>query len=176
MAFHVDYWDYIGWRDPYAHPSYSQRQRTYARVHQSRTIYTPAFVVNGAIWRRSIFSRTLPESQDIVGELTVKLAGNKVSARYLPAKGTGITGTLQLNVALLGMGLKTHIRAGENKGRLALHEFVVLGVASRLSDSGRWQMVLPKPAYKGARKHAFSAWVSVPGDPTPLQAVGAYLK
>jgi len=48
LAFHVDYWDYIGWRDPFASPRWSQRQKDYARVFRSNRIYTPQLVVSGS--------------------------------------------------------------------------------------------------------------------------------
>ncbi|MCW9023236.1 MAG: DUF1223 domain-containing protein [Gammaproteobacteria bacterium] len=51
LAFHVDYWDYIGWEDKYAHPAFTKRQSAYARQKNLKTIYTPAFVVNGQSWR-----------------------------------------------------------------------------------------------------------------------------
>src|SRR6059036_4275966 len=44
MAFHVDYWDYLGWRDPWAAQEFSDRQRAYAQSWRSRRIYTPGFV------------------------------------------------------------------------------------------------------------------------------------
>src|SRR5882724_9952122 len=51
MAFHVDYWDYLGWRDPWANKSFSDRQRSYAEGSRSDSIYTPGFVLNGKEWR-----------------------------------------------------------------------------------------------------------------------------
>ncbi|MEO1256072.1 MAG: DUF1223 domain-containing protein, partial [Bacteroidota bacterium] len=47
LSFHVDYWDYIGWKDPYASKAYSTRQRVYGRKFQNRSIYTPQMIVNG---------------------------------------------------------------------------------------------------------------------------------
>lgn len=47
LALHVDYWDYIGWADRFAHPKFSERQRDYARAVGSRTIYTPQLIIGG---------------------------------------------------------------------------------------------------------------------------------
>jgi len=48
LAFHVDYWNYIGWTDPFASKLASQRQREYAKHLNLRYVYTPQMVVNGA--------------------------------------------------------------------------------------------------------------------------------
>jgi hypothetical protein len=48
LAYHVDYWDYVGWKDTLGHASYSDRQRAYAQSWGSSRIYTPQMVVNGA--------------------------------------------------------------------------------------------------------------------------------
>lgn len=47
LALHVDYWDYIGWKDEFANPAHTQRQQGYARAAGATTIYTPQFVVGG---------------------------------------------------------------------------------------------------------------------------------
>jgi hypothetical protein len=47
LALHVDYWDYIGWADKFAHPKFTDRQRAYARAVGSRTIYTPQLIIGG---------------------------------------------------------------------------------------------------------------------------------
>ncbi|MBM3613273.1 MAG: DUF1223 domain-containing protein, partial [Alphaproteobacteria bacterium] len=47
LALHVDYWDYIGWRDTFAQGAFTERQKAYARAAGSRTIYTPQMVVQG---------------------------------------------------------------------------------------------------------------------------------
>jgi len=47
LSLHVDYWDYMGWKDVFADPKYTKRQRRYARVQKQRTIYTPQMVVQG---------------------------------------------------------------------------------------------------------------------------------
>ena len=47
LAFHVDYWDYIGWKDIFADPANTLRQRNYARVAGARSVYTPQMIVDG---------------------------------------------------------------------------------------------------------------------------------
>ena len=49
LEFHVDYWDYIGWPDPYADPKFTERQRDYAKFFRSRTVYTPQMVFQGVL-------------------------------------------------------------------------------------------------------------------------------
>ena len=48
LSLHVDYWDYIGWKDVFAQPGFTERQKAYARAAGHRTIYTPQIVVSGA--------------------------------------------------------------------------------------------------------------------------------
>ncbi|MBQ0717637.1 MAG: DUF1223 domain-containing protein [Sulfitobacter litoralis] len=47
LAFHVDYWDYIGWKDPFGAPAHAERQRAYAMTGGRTSIYTPEMIVNG---------------------------------------------------------------------------------------------------------------------------------
>jgi hypothetical protein len=47
LSFHVDYWDYIGWKDPFANRAYTLRQREYARSLAERYVYTPQMIING---------------------------------------------------------------------------------------------------------------------------------
>jgi hypothetical protein len=174
VALHVDYWDYLGWRDRFALPEHAQRQRSYARLHNTRTVYTPQFVVNGKEWRPG-WRDAVPEGDaPLVGKLIVTVSGEQVAARMEPAH--VLPQPLNLDVALLGMGLSSRIRAGENAGRYSRHEFVVLAHARAVSDKGRWVVALPRPAADvEPSRLALVAWVSRPGDLSPIQATGGYI-
>ena len=174
VAFHVDYWDYLGWKDRYAHPAHTQRQHQYAQQRSVRTVYTPAFIVNGQGWRPSSSSGEPGGGGAPAGVLTVDLKGNQLGATFKPENAAAKT--LQLNIAVLGMGLSTRIQNGENAGRHSPHEFVVLARKQMSSDNGHWRGVTPVPEQDwGAQRLALVAWVNLPGDLTPLQATGGYL-
>ena len=70
VVYHVDYWDYLGWKDPYSSPIYTKLQRNYASVWNARNIYTPMFVLNGSEWRKRKksdyhFKKELPGEIDL---------------------------------------------------------------------------------------------------------------
>ena len=172
LAFHVDYWDYLGWRDRFAKSAYSQRQREYARVLHARTVYTPEFFVNGKEWRRSLFAGMPATSAEDAGVLKLNLQQTQLTASYSAHANQG---PLQLHLAILGMGLTSDIHAGENAGRHSVHEFVVLTHTQLVSENAHWQTTLPAVTdIKPARK-ALVAWVSAAGNPSPLQATGGFL-
>ena len=173
VAFHVDYWDYLGWHDPYAHAKHGKRQSWYAKQRNLRTIYTPAFMVNGQAWRPGWLNRKLPDKGNLGGELQVSLNGQQITTSYIPHNRN--IETLTLNIAVLGMNLVSHIQAGENTGRTASHDFVVVGYKTLDSNDNYWITSLPELYYTEAREHAIAVWVNRSGDPTPLQATGGLL-
>jgi hypothetical protein len=102
------------------------------------------------------------------------LKGEQIKAEFISV--TPVAGTLKLNIALLGMGLMSQILAGENTGRSARHEFVVIAYKSLGSANAQWKTSLPALHYTDAKHHALAVWVSRNDDPTPLQAVGGELQ
>lgn len=173
VARHVGYWDYLGWRDPYAHPDHAASQQRYARTGALPSVYTPAFVVNGHGWRPG-FGAGVPQApQQAAGRLRLDVDGEIIRARFEPPDGP--PGALRLHVAVLGMGLVSEIRAGENRGRELHHEFVALALARFDGTGGAWRGSLPAPEPTARpTRLAVAAWVTRPGDPQPLQAVGGY--
>lgn len=175
VALHVDYWDYLGWKDPFAKARYTLRQRQYARWHNMRTVYTPAFFVNGAAWRPGWFmnSEHEPPLQE-AGQLELNVTGREVRAAFQSR--TPLPDELQLNLALLGMGITSHITRGENTGRTSRHDFVALQFLEQTSRNHQWTLHLPEIVLKeNIPRLAIAAWVQRVDNPLPLQAVGGYL-
>ncbi len=172
VAFHVDYWDYIGWKDTFAVPENTQRQAKYKQEGGIRTIYTPEIVNNGKEWRRWFGSSDIPVSGKRSGQLDVSIDAGKISAKFMSNDSN--SQNLKLNVALLGFGFKTKIRAGENTGKSLAHDFVVIGQSSQKSTNGTWQMPLPISRHQ-TKKQGIAIWVSHTDAQEPIQVVGGWL-
>ena len=91
LAFHVDYWDYLGWGDPWASKSFSDRRRAYAKQWRSDSIYTPGFVLDGKEWRDWSGRKDGPKSAGAkAGVLTVSSSGtNRWQVNFVPANTGG---------------------------------------------------------------------------------------
>lgn len=174
LAFHVDYWDYIGWQDVYAKREYSVRQRFYAKTLNARTIYTPEFFVNGMEWRSGFYSQLPEVKKKRVGNLSVTIKGQSLTAIFLPSQRD--MNNTYLNIAVLGMDLKSQIKAGENKGRDATHQFVLFEHKTVVGGNNAWQTRLPAlQKNKLTNSMAVVVWVSEEGSPVPVQALGGFI-
>ncbi len=124
LAFHVDYWDYIGWKDIYAKPAYGERHRKLVLAAGSTTVYTPQVFVNGrddrswhhgAVPRASLAARANLAIESDWSPNRVKLRGQVSEARE----------PLRIRYALTENSITTAVKAGENKGELLTHDAVV---------------------------------------------------
>ena len=177
LAFHVDYWDYIGWKDRFASPDFSERQREYARQQSIPAVYTPGFVYNGSEWRNWFVRRMFDfPGGGRPGVLELVISDRVADIHFRPTVTSAEN--LEINVALLGFDLSTKVEAGENSGRDLTHNFVVLGI-SRLgleqADNELSATIELPESQVTARRHAVVAWVSSTSHQAPLQAVGGWL-
>jgi hypothetical protein len=173
VAFHVDYWDRLGWKDPFASLDWTKRQQTYAENWKAEIVYTPAFVLNGREWRGA----SVPSANDDgPGVLKIAVRGDgTVEANFEPANGT--SREFEIYLARLGFGIKINVRAGENNGRSLRHDFVVLSLVHEKIGAGTQELRL-RPASESVshpERTALAAWVTRAGDITPLQATGGWL-
>lgn len=165
LAFHVTYWDYIGWKDPFAKKEYSYRQRKYASNWNSTTVYTPGFVLNGKEWRTPY--RKVPKASKLeVGVLKAEpQKGDKYKVSF-----TGSGKGLRLNYALVGNGFTSKVTKGENSGRTLQQYFAVL---EHKSTPFKNNQIVTIPSSKLKPKERMVAfWLDKPATMEALQAVG----
>lgn len=176
VAFHVDYWDYIGWKDKFAKPSYGARQKLYARQGGSKAVYTPGVRKAGQLWNGWRLPHSTPSLEDTkVGLLQLSVnEENEFSASFTRAAKRKADRNLTLTVAILGLGLETDVKRGENRGKLLKQDFVVLELLTLNSNNDRWQGSLPTTDIK-APQYAIAAWLSSKGQLKPIQATGGFI-
>lgn len=167
VAFHVDYWDYLGWKDPFASPDFTRRQRRYVSEWGKDTVYTPGFVLNGREWRRS----TLPRAKGDAGHLVVEVqSDNSVSAHFKPAQ----SGAYTAHLTPLLFDQSSNITRGENAGRTLTHQFIATAhLEKEMINSGDALSATFETIPENTQ--ALAVWVSRPDSQEPIQAAGGYL-
>jgi hypothetical protein len=178
LAFHVDYWDYLGWQDRFAAKAYSRRQRDYRQSGGLGSVYTPGVLVNGHEWRGWYRGQPLPATDAVPpGRLKLEVEPERFAIIRLSQTSPLARKGLRAHLAVLGSGLTSRIGGGENSGRELAEAFVVLGqstAAARGAD-GTWRLAWPALKARDADRLAVAAWLSRGDNPTPLQAVGGWL-
>ncbi len=177
LAFHVDYWDRLGWKDRFASARFSERQYALARQAGRRFVYTPGVFLNfqEVRWSSSRFSDALravngkPARADIRLELdTPEAAQLAIKADFrlkAPIRG-------QAFVAIYENRLSTDVKAGENRGATLRHDYVVREWIGPIAVSGAAELRRTL-ALQGDWKTAdlgVAAWVQDAGGGEVLQA------
>ena len=173
VAFHVNYWDDLGWKDRFAKQEYTSRQREYSMAWGTSSVYTPGFALDGQEWKGWFNGSPLPEPGDrSAGRLEVKIEGQTATISF--SEKSGIK-EMEAHMVPLAMDVSSDVLAGENRGRKLAHSFVALDIISRkLSDkNGESTVVLPFD-YPAAK--AVAVWVTPKGSVRPVQAVGGFLR
>ncbi len=172
IAFHVDYWDRLGWKDPFASPEHTERQRYYYQTSNTGQVYTPQFVINGEEWRGFFKGKKIQKNKSDASILNLEFTGQSVKANY-PINAAS-NESYNLHIAYLGIGLETEIKRGENHGKTLKQDFVALTHDVNNSKNGEWSFDISQPAYE-AEEYAIVAWVSQTDNATPIQAVASYI-
>jgi len=161
LAFHVDYWDRLGWKDRFAAPAWTERQYAMAHANRSRLVYTPQVLVQGhdfpdwhgrgsaaalsAIAAKPARARIAIEAQPQRGTIAVKASANVPAAS--DRKNTA------LFVALADSRLVSDVKAGENAGARLTHDHVVRalrgGMAVNASGDASGDVAFSIPAESG---------------------------
>ncbi len=138
LAFHVDYWDYIGWKDIFADPANTLRQRNYARVAGARSVYTPQMIVDGQDHVVGTKPMKLAEHIDSHRNretpVTLKLTRDGDLVRIRARSDARLSGGSTVRVATYSPEETVAIKRGENAGRTLTYHNVVRG----LTDVSSW--------------------------------------
>lgn len=141
LAFHVNYWDRLGWPDRFAAPAHTARQQELARRAGAVQVYTPQVVVDGNDWRRWPQLPSGRATSELAPALQLQREGERVTALVAALPGHRPGTTLNGYWAVLEDQHSSRVRAGENAGATLRHDHVV-----RL-----YQPVSAWPAEAGAR-------------------------
>jgi len=175
VAFHVDYWNYLGWPDRFSSAEFTQRQREYVSRWNATTIYTPEFVLNGEEWRRA--SGLPSPSKEKPGKLRVSV-GNGTQVEVIFISGVDWEGPLIVEIAPLAQGVNTNVERGENAGRKLQHDFVALALVSENlnpSGNGVYRAQLSLPESTAAPIASIAVWVRPANSLAPIQAAGGWV-
>lgn len=158
LAFHVDYWDQLGWPDRMAKAQFSARQRMQAERNRASIVYTPQLLLNGADYRSSFSDSRFGDRVNELNRLTS--AADLVLRQRAVASGIEVeldsrltqpafAGVSRTYLAITENRLQSAIKAGENRGKLLHHDFVVRELAGPLpmDEAGRlhWTSALALP-------------------------------
>lgn len=177
LAFHVDYWDYIGWKDPFANRAHSDRLREYARAFRSRQIYTPQMIVNGQ--REFVGSNRAKAQASIEWALSqpagvsvaLKLESDPSNKVRLSYEVTPTPEGVVLHIALVERDLRNDIQRGENAGRVLHHDNVVRAYKTvSLKDAVKGEITIEIP---GAVDWSKSSIIGYVQDVKTMNILGA---
>ncbi|GAA0718533.1 DUF1223 domain-containing protein [Dokdonella soli] len=144
LEFHVDYFDAQGWRDPFADPRYTARQKLLVK-HSAKTthfntqagiVYTPQVIVDGHVWTN--WPKAAPPAFGTADPLPISLdvaLGTTILAKVASPSGTSLPSSYQVDVALSENGLSSSVKAGENRGKRLDHDLVVRDFAGPLTPA-----------------------------------------
>ena len=166
IALHVDYWDYIGWKDPYAKQAFSARQRKMASLARAAMVYTPQVLLQGRDFRRwgsGAFEQEVAKinAQPAKARISILLDRRGAEAFAVEAVAELLEARRAEDAALyLGAyenKLVSQVKAGENRGKTLAHDYVVLqwagpfGFQGRRAEARQALPLLPKavPAHSG---------------------------
>lgn len=181
VCFHVNYWDELGWKDELGSKEFTQRQKIYAMVWKTKSIYTPEFYVNGKEWRSWFQKQELPQfPKTPAGALKVeRMTPDYFSVTFVPEHSNAKV-SWWAHFALLGFGIEKQILAGENAGKTLRHDFVVLDHQEqeclKTAAGFATQFTIDRDKIEADQgSYAIAIWMTEDNSMIPVQAAGGYL-
>lgn len=169
QAFHVSYWDYIGWTDRFASPAFNARQRELARQQGHRFVYTPQIVRDGRDWKE--YAGQVPYTGE-TAQVRITLQrvgqGDTYEARVVP---TAKVARWSAYWTVTEHGHASKVRAGENNGALLQHDFVVRQLESTATFEGPQLLRFTAAPGQVGHPRQINLVVLNPKSGVPLQAL-----
>ncbi len=138
LSFHVDYWDYIGWKDPYGSPANSNRQRQYSRAFKKSYVYTPQMVVHGMsemTGSDELKVIAVIERIKARADVPITVKRNGAGGLAIIVGATNMPSEASIWLAFFDPVHVTKIRRGENRGKTVSN----FNVVRKLSKIGEWR-------------------------------------
>lgn len=182
LALHVSYWDYIGWKDPYAQATFGERQSWLVRANQRKTVYTPQFFVSGTelrSWQGALRDRVRQlNAQPAAASIRLQASIAPNGLLVLNAEATARAGAepAALYLALAESGLVSKVARGENSGATLAHDHVVrewIGPVRLNGGAARVQREIALPAAWSRARLEVVAFAQDERTGRVLQAVSA---
>lgn len=174
LSLHVDYWDYIGWRDAFAQPQFTMRQKSYAHAIGKRTIYTPQIIVQGSEYLVGAKPMRLADmvlrhmsAPAAPVDLSVARDGDRVSITAVPEG--PLPPNMRLQIVRYDPHQRVEIERGENAGRVVDYSNVVTDWRPLTDWDGRAPLALSTDAV-GEDHIAVILQAATPGGPGPILA------
>lgn len=157
LSLHVDYWDYIGWKDKFAQAKFTTRQRAYAKAAGERSIYTPQMIVQGRDhvvgYKPMKLADFIKDRQAQAAKTPVNLALTKDTDSYTItlAPTNGLPKRMVVQFVRFSPHERVEIRRGENAGRVIDYANVVTEWLPVAKWDGAQPLTLTVPTQKGTR-------------------------
>jgi len=155
MSYHVDYWNYIGWEDPFSKSRYSEKQRKYNIKFKSRSNYTPQVVVNG---KEHFIGSNTSKLYGAINRYRKEKTANHVELKAVSADENRVLFEYALIGGLKGKGLraalvldqrKTQVKRGENRNRTLKNSNIVIAEKNLAIDGNEGQSFMAIPEIIG---------------------------
>lgn len=180
ISFHVDYWNYLGWRDPFSSKKYSQRQRSYVKQGFFDYVATPTILLNGKPyreWRRNPAPPALKKPN--LPAVTVIKKGNLYQISWPHFTGDD---RLWLQGTLLSKNMTVNVKSGENAGRSLKHDHVALGLQQstiafdKKTKTYKGSIVLKNEINRQIGIEGYALWISKVNQNKPIIAVAERIR
>ena len=180
LSFQVDYWNNLGWRDPFSSPRFSQRQQQYSGFLPGG-VYTPEMIINGKEAfvgsdegkAKNYIDHYLSVNAENNISLTFDLSGNDLKIDYIVGRQESNS---VVNFALVERGLQSQVTAGENRGRTVEHDNIVREFKTIDLNNLKGTIAFSKPQGKDLTRFSVIAYVQSKQDMAISAAAAIDLK